>query len=218
MRVLLSLVRVAMVGGPSMYQEAVTARLATSGTEFLEPSQVDLADVTLVYCDTAKDWEVLAAVASRAVLASRAAVAVLPTFDPDGFVRALRVGAGVAHVASSSELVVAAVDAAAHGEVLLPMAFAQRLAAHTMTSDEADSFTALDRLLIRALADGRTIAEMVATIHYSDRTVRRRLQGLYLKLGVHGRGEAIEKIRLERLAEQFRPQVAGPGKLPGLPH
>ena len=152
-----------------MYLEAVTARLTASGVEVLEFSEADLADVALVYCETEKGWETLTAV-------PHAAVAVLPSFDPDGFVRALRAGAGVAHLATSSKLVVAAVEAAAHGEALLPMEFAQRLAAHSMTSDEADAFTVLDRILVEALADGMTIPETVETVHFSDRTVRRRLR------------------------------------------
>ena len=191
-----------------MYLEAVTARLAASGSEVVESSESDPADVTLVYCDTAEDWRVLAAVASHAV------VAVLPSFDPDGFVRALRIGAGAAHVATSSELVVEAAEAALRGEALLPMAFAQRLAAHSMMSDEAVSFSALDRTLIEALADDQTIAEMVKAVHYSDRTVRRRLQGLYLKLGVRSRDEAIEKIRLEGLVKQFREEGSASSKPP----
>lgn len=43
---------------------------------------------------------------------------------------------------------------------------------------------------------------MAIEVNYSDRTVRRRLQGLYLKLDVHSHGEAIEKIHLEGLADQ----------------
>ena len=79
---------------------------------------------------------------------------------------------------------------------------AQRLAAQSATSDEADAFTEIERVLIGALARGKTIGEIVEQVHYSDRTVRRRLQGLYVKLDVHSRGEAIEKIHLEGLANR----------------
>lgn len=180
-----------------MYLEAVAARLRAGGSQVVEGTDRDLADVALVYCDTVRDWEVL-----TDVLPSPA-VAVLSSFDVDGFIRALRAGAGVAHVGTSSELVVAAAEAAMNGEALLPMALAQQLAAQSATSDEADAFTEVDRVLIGALSQGRTIAEIVEQVHYSDRTVRRRLQSLYLKLDVHSRGEAIEKIRIEGLASQF---------------
>ncbi|MXZ52494.1 MAG: response regulator transcription factor [Acidimicrobiaceae bacterium] len=86
---------------------------------------------------------------------------------------------------------------------MLPIGLAQRLAAQSATSDEADAFTPVERNLITALAQGQTIAEIVEQVHYSDRTIRRRLQGLYLKLNVHSRGEAIKKIRLENLASRF---------------
>ena len=177
-----------------MYLEAVTARLHADGSQVIEAADRDVADVTLVYCDTAGDWELLADVLPSP------AVAVLSSFDVAGFIRALKAGAGVAHVATSSELVVAAAVAAVHGEVLLPIGLAQRLAAQSPTSDDNDGFTEIDRVLIEALARGKTIAEIVEEVHYSDRTIRRRLQGLYLKLGVCSRGEAIEKIHLERLA------------------
>ena len=179
-----------------MYLEAVTARLRAGGSEVVESADRNLADVTLVYCDTASDWEVL-----TDVLPSPA-VAVLSAFDVDGFIRALREGAGVVHIATSSELVVAAAEAAVHGEALMPMGLAQRLAAQSVTSDEANAFTEIERILLGALARGKTIGEIVEQVHYSDRTVRRRLQGLYLKLDVHSRGEAIEKIHLEGLANR----------------
>ena len=182
-----------------MYLEAVTARLLSDGSQVIEPADRHLADVSLVYCDTAGDWELLADVLPSP------AVAVLSSFDADGFIRALRAGAGVAHIATSSELVVAAAAAAVHGEVLLPIGLAQRLAAQSTTSDENDGFTEIEKVLIGALGRGKTIAEIVEEIHYSDRTIRRRLQGLYLKLGVSSRGEAIEKIHLERLANHHGP-------------
>ena len=194
---MLRLMRVALVGGPNMYLEAVATRLRAGGFQVLEAADRDLADVTLIYCETARDWEALAdALPSPAV-------AVLPSFDVDGFIRALRAGAGGAHIATSSELVVAAAEAACNGEAWLPMGLAQRLAAHSVTSDEAEAFTEIERILIGALAQGKTIAEIVEQIHYSDRTIRRRLQGLYMKLDVHSRGEAIEKIRLEGLASKL---------------
>ena len=180
-----------------MYMEAVTARLRTGGSEVVKAADSSQADVTLVWCDTARDWEML-----TDVLPSPA-VAVLPSFDLDGFIRALRAGAGVAHIATSSELIVAAAEAAVQGEALLPMALAQRLAAQSTTTDEADTFTKIERMLIGALAQNKTIAEIIEEVHFSDRTIRRRLQGLYLKLDVHSRGEAIEKIRIEGLASRF---------------
>ncbi len=180
-----------------MYLEAVIARLWEEGSQVVEATDLHFADVALVWCDTARDWDVLTEVLPRP------AVAVLPSFDLDGFIRALRAGAGVAHIATSSELVVAAAAAVVQGEVLLPIVLAQRLAAQSATSDETHAFTEIERALIGALAQGKTIAEIVEAVHYSDRTVRRRLQGLYLKLDVHSRGEAIEKIRLEGLASRF---------------
>ena len=163
----------------------------------VEASDRDLADVSIIWCDTARDWEALTNVLPNP------AVAVLPSFDLGGFIRGLGFGAGVAHIATSSELVVAAAVAAAHGEALLPMGLAQRLAAQCSTSDEAEAFTEMERMLICALAQGKTIAEIVEQVHYSGRTIRRRFQGLYLKLDVRSRREAIEKIRLEGLANRL---------------
>ena len=63
-----------------------------------------------------------------------------------------------------------------------------RLAHRERPSTELD---AVDLVLLRALSDGTTVAEIASRLHYSARPVRRYLQNLYLRLGVRNRAEAI---------------------------
>ncbi len=189
--------RVGIIGGPIMYREAVTARIESHGSTVVSPDDMADVDVVLVYCETERDWDTLESVGSCPV------VVVLPKFDRSGFVRALAAGAGVAHVATSSELVYAAAEAAAHGEALLPIKLAQFLALGSLPDSETEPFTSDERTLLVALSQGQTIRQIGADLHYSDRTVRRRMQGLYLKLEVDSRSNAIKKIRHEQLAERF---------------
>lgn len=175
-----------MIGCPAPYKEAITQRLAERG--FGQDETCGSQDVVLVHCDSEKRWRRLESEVER----HSVAIAVLPSPDLTDYVRALAVGAaGVVPTDTSSLITATVIEAAAHGEVVLPRQaahsvglLAQRLKPNTeLTPDETD--------LIRALASGKTVVELAQQQYFSERTMRRHLQSLYLKLNARNRAEAI---------------------------
>ncbi|MCY4279697.1 MAG: LuxR C-terminal-related transcriptional regulator [Acidimicrobiaceae bacterium] len=85
--------------------------------------------------------------------------------------------------------------AIACGEALLPMGLAQSLAATARAVQMPDSLTEIEETLVSALALGHAVQKIASDLNYSDRTIRRKLQTLYVKLGVATRGEAVRRCR-----------------------
>ncbi len=195
-----------MLGGPPLYVEAVSAQFHRQGVEvrttepspasdiggerFSDASDFEHADVALVYCESDDDWEVIES------LAGVPAVAVLPDFHYAGVIRALVAGFCPVHLRTSSEIIVESARAAACGEALLPMGLAQSLAAKVQATEPPAGMDPVETELVSALARNHGIARMARNLGYSDRTVRRRLQSLYVKLGVATRGDAIKRCQL----------------------
>ncbi len=193
-----------MLGGPPLYVEAVSAQFRSQGVEvrttetplvsgiggerFSDASEH--SDVALVYFESDDDWEVIES------LAGVPAVAVLPDFHYAGVIRALVAGFCPVHLRTSSEIIVESARAAACGEALLPMGLAQSLAAKAQAAEPPAGLDPVETELVSALARNHGIARMARNLGYSDRTVRRRLQSLYVKLGVATRGDAIKRCQL----------------------
>ena len=189
-----------MLGGPPLYSEAVSAQLRSQGVEIL-PTEPETAmgvpldfpegvDAVLAYCESEGDWARLMALGDHHV------VAVLPDFTMSNLVRALASGACPVHLRTSSEIIVETARAAASGEALLPMGLAQDLAIRAQATEMPAGLDRTELKLVSALADNQTIPKMAHDLNYSDRTIRRRLQTLYVKLGVATRSEAIERCQL----------------------
>lgn len=101
---------------------------------------------------------------------------------------ALRAGAvGVVGRRADIDQILAALGAAERGLLVLPRSFASRTTRpapeHALTDEE--------RTLLEGLAEGLTNAQLARTLHLSDRTVRRRLDALYTRLGADGRVGAV---------------------------
>ncbi len=187
---------VSIHGGPAPFREALTTRLESNGWSVGDDDED--SDVVVRFCEHETAWANLEADLAGALLAG---VAVLPRLDPEAYRRALRIGAGVVFHDTSTEIMVQVIESAAHGEALIPMEVARHLAsadgAGPTTGVEA--LTALERSLLEALVGGDTVAELGERFHFSDRTIRRRLQSAYLKIGVEDRVGAIRRIERERL-------------------
>lgn len=177
------------VGCTAPYIESVAARLASRELLADDQTLVGIRPVSLVLCDSEDRWDALASVAEdRDVVA----VAVLPELDVDGYVKALSIGAdGVVYGDTSSTITADVIVAAAQGEVLLPSQAAHSIARLAHREKPTTSLDDMDRSLLRSLSEGATIAKVADELHYSERTVRRYLQNLYLRLGVSNRAEAI---------------------------
>ncbi len=176
-----------MIGGPPLYFEAVSAQLLAQSIEIVpnnDATELEAADTILLYCETEADWDRLSALSGHHL------VAVLPDFNLDGLVRALAAGASPAHLRTSSEIIVATARAAAVGEALLPMGLAKNLALRALASETPTELNSIELQLVAALANGHSIVQMAEELGYSDRTIRRKLQSLYVKLEVNSRAEA----------------------------
>ena len=180
-----------MLGGSAPYREAVCARLVERGFTVLDldTERNGGRHVAIVYCDADQQWNELE---QRAADPDCVAVAVIPSLILNDYIRALGAGAaGVIYVDTSSAIMADAIQAAVHGEVLLPRQAAQSMAALARRETPPSDLDPSERELLQAVAAGRTIVGLAEELHYSERTVRRHLHSLYIKLGVKNRAEAI---------------------------
>lgn len=204
-----SVQRVAMLGGPPLYFEAVSAQLRLQGVEIVENGSEDDgesvygsmegADAVLVYCESEGDWNRLE------LLEGHSVVVVLPDFNMHGLIRALAAGACPVHLRTSSEIIVETARATVAGEALLPIGLAQNLALKAQATEMPAGLDAIELTLVSALACNHNIARMACDLNYSDRTIRRKLQSLYVKLGVATRGEATKRCQLIERGHGDRP-------------
>ncbi len=179
-----------LVGGPAPYREALSARLEAAG--FAVGGAED-AGALVIHCDSDERW----AHAADSALWT-ATVVVVSDLEIDCFVRALAMGAGVVHMDTPTEVMVDVVKAAIAGEALLPLALTRSLASHRPPSRNEIVDASLEGIEVQVaegLLAGRTITQIADDLSYSDRTIRRKLQGVYLKLGVPNRTAAIEKLK-----------------------
>jgi len=193
------------VGCPEPYVEAVKARLAARGLladadadgVAVEPQAADhtpdsaanVRRLMVVFCDGEQQWEALQHSVGEVGVVT---IAVLPFLDLEGYVRALSLGVdGVVYADTSSIITADVIVAAAQGEVLLPSQAAQAMAKLAHRERPSTELDAVDLELLRALSEGTTVAQIAERLHYSERTVRRYLQNVYLRLGVRNRAEAI---------------------------
>jgi len=178
-----------MSGLAAPYVESIVSRLTSRELLADDPNAVGVRSVHLVLCAHDERWDELAT--SAADLGS-VTVAVLPALEIEGYTKALSLGVdGVVYVDTSSLITADVIVAAVQGEVLLPSQAAHSIARLAHREKPANSLDERDRQLLRSLSAGATIATVADQLHYSERTVRRHLQNLYLRLGVSNRAEAI---------------------------
>lgn len=110
--------------------------------------------------------------------------------DQDYVVSAIEAGAsGYLLKTASAEQVVAAIRAAVRGEVVLHPVLARRLVARTR--DREDVLSERELQVVRLAAGGLGNREIAATLSVSVRTVEAHFTGVFNKLGVANRTEAI---------------------------
>lgn len=175
-------------------REALAADLTANGSGVL-CSDPDVLDdharkraITLVYCDSEENWQYLAAVAADEFVV----VAMIVELEIDHYARALAAGAsGVVHYDTPSSIVTSVLHAADRGEVVLPTFAGHALAAAWADEPVPEAVTDYEVRLLTLLASGARLTDVADEVAYSDRTIRRQLQSLYLKLGVANRYDAI---------------------------
>ncbi len=128
-------------------------------------------------------------------IAPTAKVLMLTSFDDDEYVTgALRAGAhGYVLKNVSDETLVSAIRAVYFGErVLSPQVMDQMIQHFTdeMAEPAVVGLTDDERRILRLLANGTNNARIAADLYMSETTVKRKLQDVFEKMGVHSRAQA----------------------------
>lgn len=120
-------------------------------------------------------------------------VALLPALDGDAAATALRAGAAsVAHRDEVTDRLVTIITHALAGDALLPVDLA-RLLAHTPPVEQADQIglTPDEVGWLARLAKNQSVAKVAADAGMSERTMYRRLDQVFRRIGAHNRIEAV---------------------------
>ncbi|MCQ2011210.1 MAG: response regulator transcription factor [Sporolactobacillus sp.] len=104
--------------------------------------------------------------------------------------------AGVVSKSASIDSLIAALHAALRDEVLLPVWLFQRLqvADAARTGRAKVHLNQNERAILSAVMRGETNREIAQNLLIGQRTVEKHLTGIFQKLGVHSRIEAVEKV------------------------
>jgi DNA-binding NarL/FixJ family response regulator len=139
---------------------------------------------------SASDWEPLRRMAAAGPDSVVVALLLDPT--PDRHAEALRAGATAAVAWDSSpQLIVDVLAAAVKGYTLLPTPIARGIATGQPPKHDPDWVTSQEVEWLRMLAGGLTVQELAARAGYSERAFYRVLHGLYGRMRVANRTEAI---------------------------
>ena len=142
--------------------------------------------------------------ATRAIreAAPQVAVLVVTMFDDDSVFAAMRAGArGYLLKDAEAEETVRAIRAVAHGEAIFSPAVAQRLQQYFAAPPPAvpapafPELTERERAVLALLAEGYTNAAIAQRLSLSPKTARNYVSGIFSKLQVADRTEAILRAR-----------------------
>lgn len=179
-------VNVAMIGCSVPYREAVEQQLIEQAVayDFSEAGP----EVVLINCDSPARWLELEVQIERGAVC----IALLPELLLDDYTKALALGAaGVVQLDMPSVVTADVIRSAAHGEVVLARHVANSIARKAIRREPKTELDEPEIELLRAIGCGETVVNLAAQRFYSERTLRRHLQGIYLKLGARNRAEAI---------------------------
>jgi DNA-binding NarL/FixJ family response regulator len=165
------------------------ARFSVEQPESLDAWLEQEGSRALVVAETASGWEELLA---RGVEHPDVLVVVLVAeMEPGAYRHALAAGAaGVAHVDAAPELIAHVVSAAVDGEVVMPAEIARRVAGR---AGAAPRLGQEELAMLQDLSEGATVVELAERYFLAERSVRRKLQNVYMKLGATSRAEAMKR-------------------------
>jgi DNA-binding NarL/FixJ family response regulator len=189
-------VRIAVSDPLPAYRRGLLMTLSEAGFDPEAPS--DLLDwvrqeprtVVLLTLETADDWSLLAQL--RQERTDVIVVAVLSDANLTTYVRAVAAGAVTALPRDAAvDLVKHIFDEALRGFSVLPVEVVQTLAVRYQAVGDGPEPNPRELGWLRELADGATVAGLAQRSGYSERAMFRLLRGLYGRLGVKNRTEAL---------------------------
>ncbi|GAA0907277.1 response regulator transcription factor [Virgisporangium aurantiacum] len=179
-----------------MFRYGIVALLAKAGHEVETPAdplgwarRYEQATVLLTV-DNDLDWAML----SRLGRAGRgvAVVAVLASITAASGAEAVRAGAtSVISRSASPDSVLRVMAGLSDGDATLPQEVLRMLSTEPDEPDNGDRPPPDQIGWLRALAGGSTVATLANDVGYSERAMFRLLHGLYKRLGVRTRTEAL---------------------------
>lgn len=195
-------IHVALVGLGPVYAHGLRAVLSATGLRCtVLPSAEGLAPLldagtTVVAVSPAASSPVAGPAADGLVT-----VHVLDDTGPQAYAQALRDGATSAFgVDAEPAEIMRVVLCAGFGMTLLPVAVARAL--NRLSVGPRPELTEQDRVLLRLLADGVTVAGLARRFAHSEREMYRLLSATYQRLGVQSRTEALLAAQRHGLFDQ----------------
>ncbi len=187
-------IRLTVVHPSRSFVRGLESRVDSERFVFVSPDELGdgPGGVFLLAVFNDADWERLASLVARPLLT---AVALIADLDVATYARALSVGvSGVAHVDADPETILVVATAALAGEIVLPAEAARAMARQVVGKQQAAARLDPSELeMLQKLSEGSTVVELAESGFLAERTVRRKLQNVYLKMGVGGRAEALKR-------------------------
>lgn len=116
-------------------------------------------------------------------------VIVFEELSTQAYVDAYAAGAaGAVHSEQAPEAILRVIESAMNGEVILP----RQVALETFQLQPPTHLTDTEVALLQALSNGASVTAYAEEVFLSERSARRMLQAICLKLGVGGRAAAIK--------------------------
>ena len=181
-----------------LFRSGIVATLGDAGFEPNAPGDLlawirdDQRRVVFLTLQTVKDWSLLSEL--REARADLIVVAVLVEPSTAAYVRAIHAGASaVMPRAATAEMIRRVFRAAVSGDSILPLEVVRALAAGQEPTENGPKESPSSREIewLRQLAAGATVAQLAQQAGYSERAMFRLLNGLYRRMEVGNRLEAL---------------------------
>jgi DNA-binding NarL/FixJ family response regulator len=187
-----------------IFQRGIMAILGTADlvaeapADLLAWSDQETHGVVFMTLGSRADWQLMAKL--RQERSSLVILAMLVDASIPAYLRAMAGGATAAVPRNASpERLVQVFEEAMQGMSLLPVDVVRAMAGSSASMEEVeDRPTSRELDWLRQLANGSTVARLAEQAGYSERAMFRLLQGLYRRMGVRNRTEALIQAHRQR--------------------
>jgi DNA-binding NarL/FixJ family response regulator len=188
-------VKVVVLDPLACFRRGLTAALSLAGFEPFEPPDVEdwvrSGDPGAVVIALLDDADAKRLKGLRDYAPTTPGLALLPEVTVEAYRWAMRSGATSAIGRDAPpEDIIECLLAACTGRAIMPAPLALNLAM-AVDPGEHPSLTATEVSWLVGLSAGRTVLDLAHDVGYSEREMFRRLHGLYARMGVCGRTEAL---------------------------